>query len=98
MSVTITTVGANITTGAASANIAIPVASSGEIPRYIRLCSTAACHAKLGTSAAVAATSSDTLIQPNDALVLNVPRGVTHIAAIQNAAAGSLNVIPLEDC
>jgi len=26
-----------------------------------------------------------------------VPRGVTHIAAIQDAAAGSVNVVPLED-
>jgi hypothetical protein len=98
MSVTITTVGTTITTGAASANAAIPVASSGEIPRYIRLSATVACHAKLGTSVAVAATANDTLIMPNDSLILVVPRGVTHIAAIQNAAAGQLNVVPLEDC
>lgn len=98
LNITVTTTGANIATGAASNSIAIPVASSGEIPRYIRLASLNACYAKLGLSAAVAAVAGDILINVGDTVILAVPRGVTHIAAIQDAVAGKLNVTPLEDC
>jgi hypothetical protein len=97
MFITVTTVGSTIATGAASTSIAIPPASSGEVPRFIRLSSTNGVHAKLGTSD-VEATDDDMLINVSDALVINVPRGVTHIAAIQESAAGKLNVVPLEDC
>lgn len=97
MHITVTSAGSTIATGAASASIAIPVASSGEIPRFIRLSSSNGVHARLGT-AAVAATANDMLVNVSDAVILTVPRGVTHIAAIQEAAAGKLNVTPLEDC
>lgn len=94
---TVTKTGANITTGAASASIAIPTASSGEIPRYVRVSATAAAYVKIG-GAAVAAAAGDVLVQPGDAVILAIPRGMTNIAAIQDAAAGKVNVIPLEDC
>lgn len=92
---TVTVSGANITTGAASTAVAIPNASSGEVPKFIRVAAINACYVKLGT-AGVAATSSDILVQPADAAVLSVPRGITHIAAIQDAAAGKVSVVPLE--
>lgn len=97
MHITVTNLGATVATGAASSTIAIPVASSGEIPRFIRLSSTNGVHAKLGI-AAVAATANDMLVTVSDAVILVVPRGVTHIASIQESAAGKLNVTPLEDC
>lgn len=94
---TITAAGTTLTTGAASTSATIPNASSGEIPRYIRVASTTACYVKLGTTAATA-TSSDILVQPADAVILHVPQGVTKIAAIQDTAAGKCNVVPLENC
>jgi hypothetical protein len=94
---TVTVTGANIATGAASVSIPIPPASSGEIPRHIRVSSTAAAYFKIGT-ASVVAVAGDTMVQPGDAVRIVVPRGVTHIAAIQQAIVGTLNVVPLEDC
>jgi hypothetical protein len=94
---TVTATGANITTGAASARAAIPVAQSGEIPRYIRVSTTVACHVRLGLVASDAV-ATDMLIQPADSQILAVPRGFTHVCAIQDAAAGVLNIAPLEDC
>jgi hypothetical protein len=87
---------ADIATSGTSARIAIPTASSGEIPRYIRVSSTNAARIRLGTST-VAALATDTLVQPADAMILQVPQGVTHIAAIQDSAAGKVNVAPLEN-
>jgi hypothetical protein len=94
---TITTTGANIATGATSSRIPIPPAQSGEIPRYVRVVATVACHVKIGTST-VAAVAGDLLVQPADSVTLAVPRGVTHVAAIQDTAAGTVNIVPLEDC
>lgn len=89
--------GTSITTGAASAVAAIPdSASSGVKPMYVRLSASVACYAKLGTSAAVTATANDILIIPADSIVVMV-KGCTHIAAIQLAAAGVLNIVPIEN-
>lgn len=87
--------GANITTGLTSASAAIPVTSSGALPSYVRLCATVACYAKVGPST-VAAAAGDILINPETPVILYV-RGVTHIAAIQAAAAGVLNIAPIEN-
>ena len=94
--VQITATGANITTGAASARIAIPVNAAGEIPRYIRVTALNACHVRIGivtTNAVI----GDAMIQPADALLMNVPNGCTHIAAIQDTVAGQVNVAPLDN-
>lgn len=93
---TITALAADIATSGTSARIAIPTASSGEVPRYIRVSSTVAARVRIGTST-VAALATDTLVQPADAMILQVPQGVTHIAAIQDSAAGKVNVAPLEN-
>lgn len=95
-SMTILATGVSAATGAASARSALPTASSGEIPRYVRVSARNECYVKLGTST-VNATGNDILIQPADSLVLAVPRGITHIAYIQGTAAGQVNVVPLED-
>lgn len=95
--ITVTKTGSNITTSGTSASIAIPTASSGEIPRYVRLAATAAAYVKLGTSG-VTATAGDLMVQPGDAVTVAVPRGLTNIAAIQDSTAGKVNVVPLEDC
>jgi hypothetical protein len=62
---TITNTGANITTSGTSARVAIPTASSGEIPRKVRVIATAAAHVKMGTST-VTAVAADLMVQPAD--------------------------------
>jgi hypothetical protein len=94
---TVVKTGVNIATSGTSANSPIPTASSGELPRYVRISASVAAHVKLGT-AAVAAVVADLMVQPGDAAVIVVPRGLTHIAAIQDTAAGTVNIVPLEDC
>lgn len=94
--ITVLSAGASIATSGTSSRVAIPTALSGEIPRYIRVAGTNAGYVRLGTSTVVA-TASDTLVQPADAVVLHVPQGITHIAAIQDSAAGKINIVPLEN-
>lgn len=95
--ITITKPGVNIATSAVSARVPLPVAQSGEIPRFIRIASTNPCHVVLGTATSVAVVA-DTLIQPADAVVLHVPQGMTHVCAIQDTSAGLVNIVPLENC
>ena len=95
--ITVTTTGVSITTGAASTGGALPTASSGEIPRYIRIAASAAACVRIGVGAQTAV-ATDMLVQPGDAVVITVPRGCTHVAAIQLTAAGVVIVTPVEDC
>lgn len=94
--ITVTVSGLSAATGAASARSAIPTASDGNRPRYIRVASRNECYVKIGDST-VAATANDILVQPADCVILQVPAGVTHIAYIQGTAAGQVNVVPLEN-
>lgn len=96
-SVMIFATGVNITTGAASASSALPVASSGEIARYYRITATANAHVRMGI-VGLTALATDAMVVPGESLILETPRGITHVAAIQDSAAGSVNVVPLEDC
>lgn len=94
-SITIVATGFSAATGAASARTAIPTNAAGATPNYIRVAARNECYIKVG-SATVTATANDSLIQPADSLVLRV-QGNTHIAYIQGASAGLVNVVPLED-
>lgn len=87
--------GAIIAFGAASANVAIPNTSSGTKPKYVRLIATGACYVKIG-AAGVAAVAGDLMVQPADSVVVAVS-GATFIAALQQSAAGTLQISPLED-
>lgn len=93
--ITVLANGVNIATGAASANSALPNTAAGTAPCAVRIAVTSAAHIKIGT-AGVAAAATDLLVQPNYPTVLGIPNGITHIAAIQDAAAGTVNVTPLE--
>lgn len=94
--ITVTAAGFSAATGAASAASSIPNDSSGRTPNYIRVASRNECYVKLGV-AGVAATNADILVQPADSVILQVPKGITHIAYIQGTAAGQVNVVPLEN-
>lgn len=96
-SLTIVKVGASSTFGAASTGASIPTAQSGEVPRFIRVAATNACYFRIG-SGAQTAVIGDLLIQPADAVVLQVPSGVNAFAALQVAAGGVVVVSPLENC
>jgi LysM repeat protein len=97
MNTTILKTGVNIATSAASANSPLPTASSSEIPRYVRISASVAAHVRLGVAGAVAL-ATDMMVQPGDAITVVVPRGITTVAAIQDSAAGTVNIVPLEDC
>lgn len=93
--ITVMATGISQASGASSVAVNIPVCLSGEVPRYIRVAATAAACVKLGT--APVATTGDAQVQPGDSVVMRVPSGVTKIAVIQVAAAGVVQVSPLED-
>lgn len=88
--------GVSAATGAASARSAIPVDASGNRPKYIRIASRNECYVRVGDSTVVA-TTNDILIQPADAVILQVTPGHTHVAYIQGVAAGQVNIVPLEN-
>ncbi|MDE2098900.1 MAG: hypothetical protein KGL39_16725 [Patescibacteria group bacterium] len=94
--VTITTTGVTIATSGTSASATIPNDSSGNLPSYIRVVATAAACVRLGKTTAIAVTT-DAQVQPGDALILQVPKGIDKIAAIQVSAAGVVQVSPLEN-
>lgn len=93
---TVTASGISPSTGAASAVSALPLTSSGSVPRYVRVAARNESYVRLGTAGATA-TNADILVQPADCVVLMVPNGVTHIAYIQGTAPGIVNVVPLEN-
>jgi hypothetical protein len=96
--ITVTQTGITIATSGTSAptnGATIPLDSAGNNPRYIRVCATVAACIRLGTGN-ITAITTDLQIQPGDAVVLST-NGATKIAAIQVAAAGVVQVSPLEN-
>ena len=91
---TITGIGTSLSVAGASASAALPVVS-GSVPVYCRFSVTSACHVRLGT-AGVVATTNDLLLHPAESPMIRTI-GMTHFAAIQSSAAGSLQVSPV-DC
>lgn len=94
--VSITTTGANVPTGATSASVPLPVASSGQLAWFYRITTTANAHVRMGIGSATAL-ATDAMVMPSDALIMERQSGVTHFAAIQDTAAGTVNIVPLED-
>ncbi len=86
---------AQATTGTSAGGL-LPTDSSGNVPRYIRVASTAAACFRMGAGAQTAV-FTDTQIQPGDACVLSVPLGVTNFAVIQVASPGVVQISPLEN-
>ena len=92
---TITQTGASITTSGVSASAALPVCNGGGLARGYRITATVSAHIRLGVGAPTAV-ATDVLVQPGDSMIIN-RCNFTHIAAIQNAAAGVVIVTPLDD-
>ena len=95
MALQIIATGISITTSAVSAGATIPLSTSGAVPRFIRISASAAAFVRIGTGAQTAVLT-DMLVVPGDALVI-ATLGCNNIAAIQQAAAGIVQVSPVED-
>jgi len=95
MALQIFATGVNITTSGTSAGATIPLSSAGTVPRYVRISATVSACVRIGTGAQTAV-ATDLLVQPSEAVIL-ATNGCTHIAAIQQAAAGVVQVSPVED-
>jgi hypothetical protein len=94
--ITVVKTGVSQASGATSAGTTLPTALSGEVPRFIRVASTQAAFFRMGAGAQTAV-NTDLLVQPADAVILQVPSGFTHFAVIQSGTAGIVNVAPLEN-
>ncbi len=86
--------GVNVVTSGTSAVSPLAVNSAGNPAKYVRVSATVAAHVRLGLSG-VTAVSTDLLLMPGESVVL-CTAGCTHIAAIQDTAAGVVNVSPIE--
>ena len=95
-SMTITKTGVQQATSAASAGGTIPLDSSGNVPKYIRIAATAAACVRIGAGAQTAVVT-DMQVQPGDSVIMSVPSGYTNFAAIQVSAAGIVQISPLEN-
>ena len=93
--ISVVATGIAIATSGTSSRAQLPNCSSGELPRYIRIAATAPACVRLG-GATVTAVTTDLQVQPGDAVTLSV-QNYTYIAAIQVAAAGVVQVSPLEN-
>lgn len=93
--ITVTVTGIAIATSGTSASATIPNDSAGNLPRYIRVAATVAACVRIGKTTATAVTT-DLQVQPGDAVILST-NGCDKIAAIQVAAAGVVQVSPLEN-
>lgn len=93
--INIAATGSTQATGAASARVAIPTTAANTAPRYIRIAAINESYVRVGDSS-VTATTNDVLVQPADAVILRA-QGCTHVAFIQGASAGKVNIMPLED-
>ena len=87
--------GINITTGTVSAGSAIPLNTSGAVPKFIRITASVAACVRIGTGAQTAV-DTDAVVQPTAPLII-ATMGCTHVAAIQQSVAGVVQVSPLED-
>lgn len=86
--------GIQLTTSAASNSGVIPLDSSGQVPRFIRVAATAPACVRIGAGAQTAVTT-DLQVQPGDAVVI-ATQGATIIAAIQVSGPGVVQISPLE--
>lgn len=90
--ITVTQTGATVTTGTASAQVAVPTDGEGNLPRYVRVAATGESYVKFGANP-VAATG-DLLVQPSDSVIVAVC-GAAKMAYIQGTATAKVNIVPL---
>ena len=86
---------ASITTGAASVDISLPTDANGAAYKVYFITASVACWITFGTVAqtAVASAAGNILIPANFFDYIAVPTGATHVAAIQEGAAGKITFV-----
>lgn len=92
--ITVAAAGTTVTSGASSANVAIPNAADGNRARFVRIQATGFAYVKPGTSG-VTATANDLMVSANETVILSV-KPFTHIAYLQETAAAKVNIAPVE--
>lgn len=93
-SVMVGAAGTTVTTGAASAAVAIPNAGDGNRARFVMVTAKATAYIKFGASG-VTATANDILLPANNPVIFAV-KPFTHFAHLQETAATLVNVVPVE--
>lgn len=94
MALQIFATGINITTGVASVSATIPLKLDGTVPLFVRITASVSACVRVGLGAQTAV-ATDAVVQPGEALILSTGQQ-THIAAIQQAATGVVQVSPCE--
>lgn len=86
--------GKSTTTTGTSQGATLPVGSDGLVPKFCLVSATAATHFRVGSGAQTAVTT-DAMIPINGYFPINTS-GCTNYAVIQDTAAGTFNISPLE--
>jgi hypothetical protein len=86
-------VSATVASGAASADIALPTDSNGNVYKAYLVTASQGAWITFGTAAqtAVASAANTILLPQNFFDIIAPPPGSTHVAAIQDSAAGKVN-------
>jgi len=94
MALTILKTGVAITTSGTSAGATLPTNTGGSVAQLIRIAATANAYVRIGTGTQTAVTT-DMIVQAGESVIVATSGG-THIAALQVAAAGIVQVSPVE--
>jgi hypothetical protein len=89
--------GTQVTSGAASANVAIPTTTSGKTARFVAVqtVGTTYAYVKFGPTNTVTATASDFPVSSNELRIFDVT-GQSFMAYIQETASAKINICPIE--
>lgn len=89
--------GVQVTSGAASAIVAIPNTADGNKARYVLLvCPTGYVYVKPVITSGAATANDIPIVSTGSTEIIISTKQYTHIAYIQGSAAAPLNIIPLE--
>ncbi len=89
--------GTQVTSGASSANVAIPTTASGKTARFVAVQTVGATFAyvKFGPTNTVAASANDFPISSNELRIFDVA-GQSFMAYVQETAGAKINLCPIE--
>jgi len=89
--------GVQVTSGAASATVAIPNTADGNKAKYVLLiCPSGYVYVKPVITSGTATANDVPIVSTGSTQIILYVKQYTHIAYIQGSAAAPLNIIPLE--
>ena len=95
MFLTPTSTGIRLATSGTSAGAVFPTSDTPSTIRTYRVSATAPAHIRMGIGAQTAV-NTDFMVQPGEPVMLRVPPGITHIAALQVSGTGIVQISPLD--